>query len=73
LFDLCTITDTLIGDADRVFNPALFNDRLLLGLKSTMSEAELHTPACVSRRRHPEQGARRATTRPANRNGLGPG
>jgi hypothetical protein len=37
------MTDTLIGDADGVYNPALFNDRLLLGLKGTMSEAELHT------------------------------
>ncbi|QDF96919.1 recombinase family protein [Azoarcus sp. DD4] len=43
LLDLCTMTDTLIGDADGVYNPALFNDRLLLGLKGTMSEAELHT------------------------------
>lgn len=42
LLDLCTMTDTLIGDADGVYNPALFNDRLLLGLKGTMSEAELH-------------------------------
>lgn len=43
LLDLCTMTNTLIGDADGVYNPALFNDRLLLGLKGTMSEAELHT------------------------------
>ncbi|UIF88333.1 recombinase family protein [Cupriavidus necator] len=42
LLDLCSMTDTLIGDADGVYNPALFNDRLLLGLKGTMSEAELH-------------------------------
>ena len=41
LLDLCGLTDTLIGDADGVY-PALFNDRLLLGLKGTMSEAELH-------------------------------
>ena len=32
----------VIGDADGVYHPALFNDRLLLGLKGTMSEAELH-------------------------------
>ena len=37
-----TLTDTLIGDADGIYHPALFNDRLLLGLKGTMSEAELH-------------------------------
>src|SRR6201988_2244314 len=42
LLDLCGLTDTLIGDADGTHHPALFNDRLLLGLKGTMSEAELH-------------------------------
>jgi DNA invertase Pin-like site-specific DNA recombinase len=42
LLDLCGMTDTLIGDADGVDHPALFNDRLVLGLKGTMSEAELH-------------------------------
>jgi DNA invertase Pin-like site-specific DNA recombinase len=39
--ELCGITDTLMGDNDGVYHPALFNDRLL-GLKGTMSEAELH-------------------------------
>jgi DNA invertase Pin-like site-specific DNA recombinase/predicted DNA-binding transcriptional regulator AlpA len=42
LIDLCGLTDTLIGDADGIYHPAIFNDRLLLGLKGTMSEAELH-------------------------------
>ena len=42
LLDLCSMTDTLIADIDGVYNPCLFNDRLLLGLKGTMSEAELH-------------------------------
>jgi DNA invertase Pin-like site-specific DNA recombinase len=42
LLDLCGVTDTLIGDADGIYHPALFNDRLVLGLKGTMSEAELH-------------------------------
>lgn len=42
LLDLCSVTDTLIGDADGVYHPGLFNDRLVLGLKGTMSEAELH-------------------------------
>lgn len=42
LLELCGVTDTLIGDSDGVYHPALFNDRLLLGLKGTMSEAELH-------------------------------
>ncbi len=42
LLDLCGVTDTLIGDEDGLYHPALFNDRLLLGLKGTMAEAELH-------------------------------
>src|ERR1051325_4477485 len=42
LLELWGVTDTLIGDNDGVYHPALFNDRLLLGLKGTMSEAELH-------------------------------
>jgi DNA invertase Pin-like site-specific DNA recombinase/predicted DNA-binding transcriptional regulator AlpA len=42
LLELCGLTDTLLGDNDGVYHPALFNDRLLLGLKGTMSEAELH-------------------------------
>ncbi|MGH2743390.1 MAG: recombinase family protein [Thermoleophilaceae bacterium] len=43
LLDLCGVTDTVIGDADGLYHPGAFNDRLLLGLKGTMSEAELHT------------------------------
>ena len=43
LLDLCGITDTLLADTDGIYHPALFNDRLVLGLKGTMSEAELHT------------------------------
>src|SRR6202165_6408762 len=42
LLDLCGMTDTLIGDSDGIYHPTLFNDRLILGLKGTMSEAELH-------------------------------
>jgi DNA invertase Pin-like site-specific DNA recombinase len=42
LLDLCGITDTLIGDSDGIYHPSVFNDRLILGLKGTMSEAELH-------------------------------
>lgn len=42
LLDLAGMTDTLIGDADGIYHPAMFNDRLLLGMKGTMSEAELH-------------------------------
>jgi DNA invertase Pin-like site-specific DNA recombinase len=42
LLDLCGITNTLIGDADGNYHPAVFNDRLVHGLKGTMSEAEVH-------------------------------
>src|SRR5215218_5969174 len=42
LLDLCAITDTIIGDDDGLYDPKAFNDRLVLGLKGTMSEAELH-------------------------------
>jgi DNA invertase Pin-like site-specific DNA recombinase len=42
LIELCALTDTLILDEDGVYDPGQFNDRLILGLKGTMSEAELH-------------------------------
>jgi DNA invertase Pin-like site-specific DNA recombinase len=42
LIELCGVTDTLLGDNDGLYHPALFNDRLILGVKGTMSEMELH-------------------------------
>jgi DNA invertase Pin-like site-specific DNA recombinase len=42
LLEICALANTLILDEDGVYDPAHFNDRLLLGLKGTMSEAELH-------------------------------
>src|SRR5207247_258983 len=42
LLDLCALVDTLSADADGLYHPGVFNDRLLLGLKGTMSEVELH-------------------------------
>ena len=42
LLEICALTGTLILDEDGLYDPATFNDRLLLGLKGTMSEAELH-------------------------------
>ena len=42
LLERCALFDTLIGDADGIYDPSTSNDRLLLGLKGTMSEAELH-------------------------------
>jgi DNA invertase Pin-like site-specific DNA recombinase len=42
LLEICALTGTLILDEDGLYDPATFNDRLLLGLKGTLSEAELH-------------------------------
>ncbi len=42
LLEMCAMTGTFILDEDGLYDPATFNDRLLLGLKGTMSEAELH-------------------------------
>ena len=42
LLEICALADTLILDEDGIYDPGHFNDRLLLGLKGTMSEAELH-------------------------------
>jgi len=42
LIEICALAGTLILDEDGVYDPASFNDRLLLGLKGTMSEAEIH-------------------------------
>jgi len=42
LLDLCSVMNTLIADGDGIYHPGLFNDRLLLGMKGTMAEAELH-------------------------------
>jgi DNA invertase Pin-like site-specific DNA recombinase len=42
LLEICGITDTLILDEDGIYNPTDFNDRLLLNMKGTFSEVELH-------------------------------
>jgi DNA invertase Pin-like site-specific DNA recombinase len=42
LLEICALADTLILDEDGVYDPTSFNDRLLLGIKGAMSEAELH-------------------------------
>jgi len=42
LLEICALSETLILDEDGLYDPGEFNDRLLLGLKGTMSEAELH-------------------------------
>src|SRR3954451_9958899 len=42
LLELAGMTDTLIADADGIYHPALADDRLVLGMKGTLSEMELH-------------------------------
>ena len=42
LLELCALFHTLIADLDGIYDPGQYNDRLLLGLKGTLSEAELH-------------------------------
>jgi DNA invertase Pin-like site-specific DNA recombinase len=42
LVELCALTSTAIADEDGIYDPSDFNDQLLLGLKGTMSQAELH-------------------------------
>ncbi|MBU1752153.1 MAG: recombinase family protein [Chloroflexi bacterium] len=42
LIEICALTDTLVIDEEGVYDPGQYNDRLLLGFKGTMSEAELH-------------------------------
>src|SRR5437870_71824 len=42
LLEICALTDTLILDEDGLYDPTDFNDQLVLGLKGTMSQAELH-------------------------------
>jgi DNA invertase Pin-like site-specific DNA recombinase len=43
LLDLATVVGTLIADTEGVYDPRDYNDRLLLGLRGILSEAELHT------------------------------
>ena len=42
LLDICAVTGTLLADEEALYDPRAYNDRLLLGLKGTMSEAEIH-------------------------------
>ncbi len=63
LLELTAIFDTLIADYDGIYDLNLFNDRLLLGLKGTMSEAELHLMQlrlAAGRKRQLERGEYRS-------------
>ena len=52
LLDLAALFATLIGDTDGLYDPRLYNDRLLLGLKGTMSEAEHYLADVATRTAH---------------------
>ncbi len=46
LIEICALTDTLVLDADGIYDPGQYKDRLLLGFRGTRSEAELHWLHC---------------------------
>jgi hypothetical protein len=48
LLELCGVTDTLIGDNDGVYHPALFNDRLLLGLNRPETQSTSYSTFCLT-------------------------
>jgi DNA invertase Pin-like site-specific DNA recombinase len=59
LLDLATVVGVLIGDTEGIYDPRDYNDRLLLGLRGLLSEAELHTLRLrmeAGRQRQIEQG-----------------
>jgi hypothetical protein len=64
LLEICALAGTLIADSDGIYDPAFYNDRLLLGLKGTMSEAELHIMR-AARRGPPSQGGTGRTRLPS--------
>ncbi len=61
LIELCAMAGTLILDQDGTYDPTCFNDRLVLGLKGTMSEAELHILKGADARRRAQQSPPRRT------------
>jgi DNA invertase Pin-like site-specific DNA recombinase len=65
LLEVCSIFGTLIADGERLYDPRLYHDRLLLGLSGMMSEAELHH---IKQRMH--AGARNKAERGELRQGL---
>ena len=70
LLDLCGVTNTLIGDADGIYHPGLFNDRLVLGLKRDDVGSGVARPAGAAARWYPQQGGPwRAEPRIAHRSG----
>ena len=70
LLEISGLTGTLILDEDGLYDPSQFNDRLLLGLKGTISEAELHVLRAAPRRHTEQSAAQRAQEPVAGRTGL---
>ena len=71
LLDLCALTDTLIADADGIYHPGNYNDRLVLGLKGTMSRGRAPPDPVPADRGPAAQGRpRRPAAEPARRPGL---
>src|ERR1700758_5265195 len=68
LLEICALTGTLILDEDGLYDPATFNDRLLLGLKGTMSAAELYV--LRARSCTPTLRIIRSASKPAQRRGF---
>ena len=60
LIDLCAMAGTLVIDHDGVYDPSLLNDRLLLGLKGTMSEFEISLLRQRAMEAHQTEGAARS-------------
>ena len=74
LLDLCGVTDTVIGDADGLYHPGSFNDRLLLGLEGHDERGRAARAPRPAGGRDPQQGrARRAAQGAAGRAGVGRG
>src|SRR3954467_1862580 len=69
LLDLCGYRQCLIADRDGVYDPGCQNGRLLLGLKGTISEIELHPARPPDRRPAQQGGTRRPRADPARRSG----
>ena len=65
LMEFAAITETLLIDADGVYDPADVNDRMLLGLKSTMGEVELHVMAQRLQAAKTRRGRTRRAAHPA--------
>ena len=61
LLEVCALFRTLLFDQDGLYDPTNYNDRLLLGLKGTMSEAELHILQGRRTRGRLNEGAERGT------------